>query len=469
LSLKIKSSIFFNFIPAIFFLTYFIVVIYFRPLIPIAETRYVAVAWEMFLNKNFLSTLTLNFDPYHHKPPLLFWLINIFWIIFGVNKFAATIPTFIFSILFIFFSRILAKKLFPDTKLVYRLVPLLTIGSLPFIIYGTVIMFDVALGAITLLAIILFFKFLDNNNYKTSIAIGFLVGLGILMKGPVSLLYTLVVIVFSKFWIGKKNYSVNIYIGFVVIIFVSLIPPILWLIPILQESSDQFAYFLIWKQTVGRITGDFEDANTHARPFWFYFPLLILFVLPWFFLPKFLKNLFFLRNQLNNHSIKFLLFWILPLILIFSLIKGKQAHYLIPILPGIIILISYLVYNSYKIVFYISNFLLGSLILIHLTIPEKIFKNFDTRIVADIIKKNGDKPIAFYGKKYQGELTFYANITRKIDNLDHKNVGEWLKKNKNGIVITVLSINDPTFNVNKYKILAQTRYRGSIMSLISNY
>lgn len=42
-----------------------------RPLAPIDETRYVAVAWEMWQSGDFLVP-TKNFELYTHKPPLLF-------------------------------------------------------------------------------------------------------------------------------------------------------------------------------------------------------------------------------------------------------------------------------------------------------------------------------------------------------------------------------------------------------------
>ena len=47
----------------------------YRPVLPIDETRYLSVAWEMWLRGDFLVP-HLNGEPYSHKPPLLFWLMN---------------------------------------------------------------------------------------------------------------------------------------------------------------------------------------------------------------------------------------------------------------------------------------------------------------------------------------------------------------------------------------------------------
>jgi len=56
----------------------------FRPLLPVDETRYLAVAWEMWRDGNFIVP-HLNGMTYSHKPPLLFWLMHLGWSIFGVN------------------------------------------------------------------------------------------------------------------------------------------------------------------------------------------------------------------------------------------------------------------------------------------------------------------------------------------------------------------------------------------------
>ena len=46
-----------------------------RPPLPVDETRYLAVAWEMWLRDDFLVPY-LNGEAYHHKRPLLFWLMR---------------------------------------------------------------------------------------------------------------------------------------------------------------------------------------------------------------------------------------------------------------------------------------------------------------------------------------------------------------------------------------------------------
>jgi len=56
-----------------------------RPLLPVDETRYLAVAWEMFRGGDYLVP-HLNGIEYHHKPPLLFWVITLGWHVIGVSE-----------------------------------------------------------------------------------------------------------------------------------------------------------------------------------------------------------------------------------------------------------------------------------------------------------------------------------------------------------------------------------------------
>jgi 4-amino-4-deoxy-L-arabinose transferase-like glycosyltransferase len=122
-----------------------------RPLLPIDETRYIAVAWESFVREDWFAPLTLNFEPYYHKPSLLFWLINACWAIFGVSRWAATIPAIAASVAVVCLTTVLCHRLLPAARkhIVYVIV-----GSLPLTIYGSAIMFDTILTAWILGAVV---------------------------------------------------------------------------------------------------------------------------------------------------------------------------------------------------------------------------------------------------------------------------------------------------------------------------
>jgi 4-amino-4-deoxy-L-arabinose transferase-like glycosyltransferase len=87
--------------------------LYSRPLLPIDETRYAAVAWEMWFRNDFLVP-HLNGESYSHKPPLLFWLIALSWKLFGVNEMSLRLISPLFSLAALYLSGSIARVLWPD-------------------------------------------------------------------------------------------------------------------------------------------------------------------------------------------------------------------------------------------------------------------------------------------------------------------------------------------------------------------
>ena len=87
--------------------------IFARPLLPVDETRYLAVAWEMRVTANWLVP-HLNGAIYTDKPPLLFWAINLVWAVFGVSEMAARLVGPAFGLAAIAATGALARRLWPE-------------------------------------------------------------------------------------------------------------------------------------------------------------------------------------------------------------------------------------------------------------------------------------------------------------------------------------------------------------------
>src|SRR4029077_16370958 len=73
-------------------------IVFLLPPLPIDETRYLAVAWEMRQTGEFLVPHRSG-DLESQKPPLLFWLINAGWAITGVHAWTARAMTLVCSLL----------------------------------------------------------------------------------------------------------------------------------------------------------------------------------------------------------------------------------------------------------------------------------------------------------------------------------------------------------------------------------
>ena len=123
-----------------------------RPLLPVDETRYLAVAWEMWTGGDRLVP-HLNGLPYSDKPPLLFWLINLGWWFFGVSETVGRLVSPLFALASLFATAGLARLLWPQAVSVRLLAPWVVLGSLVWTGTATLSMFDVMLMFFTIIAL----------------------------------------------------------------------------------------------------------------------------------------------------------------------------------------------------------------------------------------------------------------------------------------------------------------------------
>lgn len=455
-------------------LALFLTAAIFRPLFPIDETRYMSVAWEMISRNGWLQPLTMNFEPYHHKPPLLFWLIGGFWEIFGIHRWVGLIPATLASLGCVYLTAILGNTI---SRVILKESPstdpqsltrartrvwLLMAGSLPFMIYGTLIMFDFLVCACVLGALIFIVRYSGSRSPKDLILIGLCAGIGILAKGPVALLYTLPVFLLAPFWAADFKRPAAWYGSVLLAILISAIPVLLWLIPVLQAADNHFAFWLIWNQTAGRVTGNFSAA--HVRPFYFYLPLLPLLLMPWLFFPAFWIGIKSLKTRFSNDKrLKFLACWFIPVFLAFSIIHGKQPHYLLPLLPALVLLLADLFKHvSLRTLAKTTAVMVTLFVMGQAVASATIFKRYDLTAFAAILEhKKEHHPLA-YVSNYNAEFGFLAHITEHIEDIPKEKLADWFSKHPDGLAIVRYN-NDS--DMAAYHPLATMFYRGRKLGL----
>ncbi len=437
-------------------LALFLTAISFRPLLPIDETRYMTVAWEMFLRQGWLQPLTVNFEPYHHKPPLLFWLINLSWSVFGISRWAGLIPVVLFSMACVYLTGFLNKRLFPEIQDRQR-VRLIMAGGIPFMIYGTLVMFDFMLCSFVLLSLICLYYFRQDRRLRYALLMGLCLGMGVLTKGPVAYLYVLQVELLAPFWVKEFSRAPQWYGGILAALAVSVLPVLFWLVPVLKAADSDFAFWLVWNQTAGRITGNFNAS--HVRPFWFYLPFIPVIFMPWLFFPSFWRGLSHAKAGLKLHEgLRFLAFWLVPVVVAFSLISGKQPHYLVPLVPGIAMLAAYCLQRletrtlvkAFAAVLVL--FIGGQMIAAH-----TFFKRYTLEHVAEIVKTQPTRDLAFV-RNYHGELGFMARHETPVDSLQPDQLEAWFEAHPDGWAVVRFKDDQP--EIKNLKMIFAHRYRG---------
>jgi 4-amino-4-deoxy-L-arabinose transferase-like glycosyltransferase len=436
-------------LPYVFLALFFGAAFLFRPLLPIDETRYLTVAWEMYLRKSF-AVPTLNFEPYFQKPPLLFWLIDLAWSVFGVSRLAALGVMFAVSSLVIYLTGRLARSLFEDNADIASRIPWLMLGNVVFVIYSTMILFDLLLTVFVLASMLSLLAFARGRGLRYAVAAGLFVGLGVLTKGPVTLLHIGWPILLYPLW---RNPSSDLepkrfLAGAGLSLAVACLPVFVWLVPAIYQTSGGFAYNLVWKQAAGRVSGNLQ--SSHARPFYFYLLLAPILLLPWVLAPQLWRSNPFGRLRKNIESkpgdrraLRLLVAWSVGVVLVFSAISGKQPHYLVPILPLVSIIIAYLMVAVPLGV--IRNTAVSVLVLCGVgqaVASVTVFDRFNLNPLADFIDKHPGAAWAFNGN-YQGELTFLARLEKPLTIVEGSAVEAWLASHPDGYVIRKLKALPP--------------------------
>ncbi len=300
--------------------------ILFAPYFPIDETRYLSVAWDMRLYHSFIVPL-LNGLPYAHKPPFLFWLINLDWLTFGINEKTLRLIPIVFSMFNIVLVHKIARILWDDKKIAGYASIVLS-STLVYLIWSALIMFDIILTFWILLGMYgIFSAYINDNDKKSWLITGIAVGGGLLTKGPVIFVHILPVTVFPFLWMPKKKISLKWYKGLLLSLCLGIVILAIWLIPAVITGGESYRHAILWKQTVDRVVSSFA----HQRPVWWYLPLIPVLLLPWILLKSFWRGYSGIKFDTGS---RFLITWLLSAFIIHSLISGKQVHYLIPLLPG---------------------------------------------------------------------------------------------------------------------------------------
>jgi 4-amino-4-deoxy-L-arabinose transferase-like glycosyltransferase len=305
-----------------------LIAIFTTPPVPLHSTRALAVAWDMWINHQFLVP-HINGAPYAQKAPLLFWLIHAGWAVFGVNDIWPRILMVLIGAAQLILAQVLARRLFPERAWVARTTPWLLLALAFGFLYGLQIMYD-GLLAVWVLAAALCLVPGRHRAAPHWSGFALCVGLGLLTKGPVMLVHTAPVWLLGPWWCTHAREHRARWYGFGALAVLGGCAILTaWVLPAIHASGDAYAHHLVYQQTSGRVV----DAFIHQRPFWWYAPWLAVLLFPFVLWPRMWAGVFALRRPLAP-GLRMLLAWLVPALVIFSAFSGKQSYYLVPELPA---------------------------------------------------------------------------------------------------------------------------------------
>ncbi len=310
----------------------------FRPLLPVDETRYAAVAWEMWQRGDFLVP-HLNGEPYSHKPPFLFWLIHMGWAVGGVSDTWARLVGPLAGLVAVVLVPRLARTLWPADAVVRGLAPLALMACGAWAVMTTMTMFDTLLTVCVLVGLWGVAGAARGQTREGWGLFAIALAAGLLAKGPVILIHLLPVPLLAPLWAsfeGRPPWP-RWYRGLGLSVLLGAAIALAWALPAGLAGGADYRDAILWGQSAGRVV----DAFAHGRPWWWYMAALPPALLPLLVWPGLWRALRQGWRQAMDPGVRFCLTWLAGSVGLASLVSGKQIHYLLPELPAIALLAAF--------------------------------------------------------------------------------------------------------------------------------
>jgi 4-amino-4-deoxy-L-arabinose transferase-like glycosyltransferase len=238
----------------------------------IDEGHNAEAAREMLESGNWLVP-TFNFQLRDHKPPLLYWLQMAAYRYFGINEFAARLPSALAGLAGVLITYELGRRMFGVGT-----------GLFAGLVLASAAMFtasahfanpDALLDALSLLTLFLFWRGFTGNHRGWFIPAAVCMGLAVLTKGPVGLLPAGVIGLFLL-WSGRLHllWDRRLFPA----IFAFLVVAVPWYAWVTAETKGEFTRGFFLTHNVGRFLSPMEN---HHGPIYYYLIALGLGFVPW--------------------------------------------------------------------------------------------------------------------------------------------------------------------------------------------
>ena len=260
-------------------------------------------------------TPTLDGAAWFEKPPLLYWMIAAGHFARLPGEWAARLPVALLSLAFLLlFFYIIAREF--TTKTAIAAVTILA-SSAGWLAYSFPALTDLPMSA--LLGAAMLVTLFENKKWS-GFAAGALLGLAVLAKAFVPL------VLFAPVFLIARGKRAAIAVGLIAV----ALP---WHVLCFLRNGQAFWAEYFWRQQFSRF---FSTERQHMQPWWFYLPVLLAGLFPWTPLVVLLGR----RRTYSDVRVRYLGGWLLYGIAFFSLSQNKLAGYLLPLMPGLALLLS---------------------------------------------------------------------------------------------------------------------------------
>jgi len=309
---------------------------------PTDETRWLAIAWEMWARGDWLVP-RLNGAP-ASVAPMFFWLVHLGWLAFGVvDWWPRLVPA-----LFMFGSLLLAARmsrfLWPGQDDVSRYMPLALLGGFFWVFSATLLSADLLTVFFTLFALTAELWMWRARDQRVWLLLGPAFGLGLLASGSLIFLYVLPVALLAPLWArGTPTMPWKFwYADIIKAALVGLAIYAAWAVP----ASKTMGAASVLGPLLAPLTANSLELFSGARPWWWYLFLLPWLAFPWALWPLPWMRFWHIRRAPISHGLAFCMLWATSVIALFSFFEVKQPQFLLPVVPAFFLAANWLLLDE---------------------------------------------------------------------------------------------------------------------------
>lgn len=317
------------------------------------EPRNATAVREMLLSGDFLVP-TFNGAWRLHKPILPYWLMSGPAAVLPWPDWACRLPAVLASGVILLTTAWLARRLIGLWSAVAATAILATTPLL--LVAGTAATTDAVMLAGVVVALAAFAGRLAPSgssgfnlqeaggpavmpSWPTTLLIGLATGWAMLAKGPIGLAVPAFLMIGVAVLYRPARSRLWLIHGAVALV-IALAAFLAWAAPANAATGGALLQKALGQEVVGRMFEPMEQHGGKSIFFVFYYlPVILAAFMPWtMLLPMALAKL--VRGEFDRRLSALLWAWIIPTLVIFSIIATKLPHYILPIMPALALLVA---------------------------------------------------------------------------------------------------------------------------------
>lgn len=305
------------------------------PLIDRDEPRFARATEEMMLRGEWIVPY-FNNEYRFDKPILIYWLMRLCYALFGINEFAARLPSVLFAVIYALIVFEMGRRWFSTQAGFFAGLGLLTCVQL--LIHGRSAVADMPMVAMVALAQGALFELLhardpvDARQARGWFWILYVaLGLGFLAKGPVAWVVPLLTAIVYR-WVFRRMPLPwkRLRLGMGLPVTLAMVAA--WGIPALVKTRGQFwtvgMHSHVWERGLQTFQG-------HGAFFLYYVVIALLSFFPW---SAYIGAATGAACKNWSERNAFLMAWLVSTYVLFSFYKTKLPHYVMPAYPAFFLL-----------------------------------------------------------------------------------------------------------------------------------